>query len=252
VTAAPRTAAGAAGVAAPVVGLTAYGTRARWGGVWDTETVLLTRTYVDMVVAAGGVPVLLPPVPAAAGAVDRLDAVVLSGGPDVAPEHYGAAPHPRAGPPHGERDALELAVLERALARGVPVLGVCRGAQLLNVALGGTLVQHLSGSGVDHRSSVHDVLVTEGSRLHRVVGSPSVPVSSYHHQAIDVLAPDLQVVARAEDGVVEAVEHRTADVLGVQWHPEDLHRTSPTDAALFADLVDRAARHRLVLEGAVA
>ncbi len=178
--------------------------------------------------------------------------MLLPGGADLDPRRYGQEPLPTTEAVVEFQDTQDLAVARAVVDADLPTLAICRGMQVLNVALGGTLVQHLSGSAVDHRSSVHDVLVSEGSRLHRVVGSPSVPVSSYHHQAVDVLATDLQVAARAEDGVIEAVEHRSADVLGVQWHPEDLHRTSPTDAALFADLVDRAARHRLVLEGAVA
>ena len=128
--------------AGPLIGLTAYGERAAFG-VWDVDTVLLPRTYPDMVADAGGMPVLLPPRAEAAAAVDRLDAVVLAGGADIAADRYGALPHPRAGAPRPDRDATELAVLRRALDRGIPVLGVCRGAQLLNVALGGTLVQHL-------------------------------------------------------------------------------------------------------------
>ena len=111
--------------------------------MWERDAVLLPRTYIDIVLAAGGVPVLLPPTANAARAVDRVDAVLLSGGRDVAPDRYGAAPHPETGLPHPERDTAELVVLDRALELDLPVLGVCRGAQLLNVALGGTLHQHL-------------------------------------------------------------------------------------------------------------
>src|SRR5918996_2846719 len=128
--------------ARPIIGVTAYGEHARYG-VWDHEAVLLPRTSPGVVIAAGGVPVLLPPFPEAAAAVDRVDARVLSGGPDVAASRHGADPHPCTGAPRPERDAAEAAVLHRALQRGIPVLGVCRGAQLLNVALGGSLVQHL-------------------------------------------------------------------------------------------------------------
>ena len=126
----------------PVVGITAALERSRYA-VWERDAVLIARTYVDIVLDAGGVPVLLPPVVESAHAVDRVDAVLLSGGRDVAPDRYGAAPHPATGVAHPDRDAAELAVLDRALELDLPVLGVCRGAQLLNVAFGGTLHQHL-------------------------------------------------------------------------------------------------------------
>jgi gamma-glutamyl-gamma-aminobutyrate hydrolase PuuD len=226
----------------PVVGLTTYGEQAAWG-VWDTEAVLLPRSYPDMVVNAGGVPVLIPPFPEAAAAVDRLDALVLSGGPDIAPYHYGALPHPDSGLPRPERDATELAVLRRALELGIPVLGVCRGAQLLNVALGGTLLQHLpeqvGHTGHNPSPGVFGTIaitLDEGSRASAALGR-TVTAQCHHHQAIDRLAEGLVVTGRAGDGTIEAVE--TADgqqfVLGVQWHPER------DDPRLFTALV-RAAR----------
>lgn len=223
-----------------VVGVTAYGEQAAWGFWAGVEAVLLPRAYPDMVVAAGGVPVLLPPVVAAAGAVDRLDAVILSGGPDLDPGRYGAPPHPRAGPPRPERDAAETAVLHRALDRGIPVLGVCRGIQVLNVALGGTLTQHLPDAvghdGHNPRPGVFgpvEVALDPGSRAGRAIG-PGVTVSCHHHQAIDRLADGLVVTGRAADGTVEAVERPgRAFVVGVQWHPEQ----SSADARLFAALV---------------
>ncbi|TQM45446.1 gamma-glutamyl-gamma-aminobutyrate hydrolase family protein [Pseudonocardia cypriaca] len=226
----------------PLVGITAYGERARYG-VWDNAAVLLPRTYPDVVIAAGGVPVLLPPVLESAAAVDRLDAVVLAGGPDVGPDRYGASPHPRTGEPRPERDAAELAVLHRALERGIPVLGVCRGAQVLNVGLGGTLVQHVPDavghSGHNPSPGVFgtvEVALEPGSRVGAALGSTAT-VRCHHHQALDRLADGLVVTGRATDGLVEAVE--LADVpfvVGVQWHPEE----DATDVRLMAALVTAA------------
>jgi gamma-glutamyl-gamma-aminobutyrate hydrolase PuuD len=227
---------------APIIGITAYGEHARYG-VWHQDTVLLPRTYPDVVLAAGGVPVLLPPVTAAAAVVDRLDAVVLSGGPDVAPARYGAAPHPSTGTSRPDRDAAETAVLHRALERGLPVLGVCRGAQLMNVALGGTLVQHVPDAvgHTGHNPSpgvfgTTDVTLTPAGRVGAAVG-PAVSVLCHHHQAIDRVADGLVVTGRAADGTVEAVELAGRPfVVGVQWHPEQ----DATDIRLMAVLVAAA------------
>lgn len=229
----------------PVIGVTAYGEQARYG-VWDHEAVLLPRTYSDVVIAAGGVPVLLPPVPESAAAVDRLDAVVLAGGPDVGPDRYGAAPHPRTGAPRPERDAAELAVLHRALERGIPVLGVCRGAQILNVGLGGTLVQHVPDAvgHTGHNPSpgvfgTVEVALEPGSRTGAALG-PRATVRCHHHQALDRLADGLVVTGRATDGLVEAVERAGAPwVVGVQWHPEEV----ATDVRLMSALVRAAAEN---------
>jgi len=226
----------------PLVGITAYGEHTRYG-VWDHDAVLLPRTYPDVVIAAGGVPVLLPPFLESAAAVDRLDAVVLAGGPDVGPDRYGATPHPRTGEPRPERDAAELAVLHRALERGIPVLGVCRGAQVLNVALGGTLVQHVPDavghSGHNPSPGVFgtvEVALEPGSRVGAALGADAT-VRCHHHQALDRLADGLVVTGRAADGLVEAVELAGAPfVVGVQWHPEE----DATDVRLMAALVTAA------------
>ena len=233
-------------VSRPVVGVTTYSERARYG-VWDHETVLLPRTYPTMVVAAGGVPVLLPPVPESALAVDRLDAVVLAGGPDVDPGCYGASAHPLTGEPRPERDAAELAVLHRALDLGVPVLGVCRGAQVLNVGLGGTLLQHVPDA-VGHSGhnpspgvfGTNTVALELESRVGVALG-PQVSVRCHHHQALDRIADGLVVTGRAADGTVEAVEVAGAPfVVGVQWHPEE----DVTDIRLLEALVAAAGDHR--------
>ena len=232
------------GSSAPIVGITTYGERAAYG-VWDHDAVLLPRTYPDAVVAAGGVPVLLPPRVEVASAVDRLDAVVLAGGPDLDPVCYGATPDPRTGTPRPERDSAEFAVLGRALALDRPVLAVCRGMQVLNVALGGTLVQHLPDAvghaehnprpGVFGRTAV---TLDPGSRAAAALGG-TVTGQCHHHQAIDQLADRLVITGRAGDGTIEAVERPGLPwVLGVQWHPEQ------DDPRLFVALIAAALGRR--------
>jgi gamma-glutamyl-gamma-aminobutyrate hydrolase PuuD len=228
---------------APVIGITATLERSRYA-VWDRDAVLLAVTYVDIVLDAGGVPVLLPPVVESAHAVDRVDAVLLSGGRDVDPGRYGADPHPATGA-HPERDAAELAILNRALGLRRPVLGVCRGAQLLNVALGGTLHQHLPDVvGHDgHNRTLGEftdvgVRLDPAGRVGAAVG-PEVLVRCHHHQAIDRLAPGLVATGWAADGTVEAVELAgNPFVVGVQWHPEE----DAADIRLVAALVAAARR----------
>jgi len=229
----------------PVVGVTTYVERAAYG-VWDHEATLLPRTYADAVLRAGGAPVLLPTIgPALPEVVGRLDALVLSGGADVDPANYGREAHPRT-VSRPERDASELGLLAHALAAGVPVLAVCRGAQLLNVALGGTLVQHLPdvvgsddhqpGRGVFGR---FDVDLAAGSRAAGILGERA-SVLCYHHQAVDALGEGLVVSARDADGVVQAVE-RPGDpfVLGVQFHPEQ----DADDDRLFRAVVEAGRAH---------
>ncbi|MFI7139919.1 gamma-glutamyl-gamma-aminobutyrate hydrolase family protein [Streptomyces massasporeus] len=195
---------------------------ARWG-VWELEAALLPVGYPRLVQRAGGLAAMLPPDDTryAAQAVARLDGLVIAGGPDVEPVRYGAEREPRTGPPAPERDAWELALIEAALAARVPLLGICRGMQLLNVALGGTLVQHIDG----HAEAVgvfggHGVKPVPGSLYAGVVPEETF-VPTYHHQAVDRLGEGLVPSAYAADGTVEAVELPSADwVLGVQWHPE--------------------------------
>lgn len=226
----------------PLIALTCYHERARFG-VWDLDTALLPRSYVDMVVAAGGVPVLLPSVAAAVRAVDAVDGLVVTGGPDLDPARYGADRHPHTGPARDDRDLAELAKLRRALARGIPVLGVCRGMQVLNVALGGTLVQHLPETvGHDRHRPTPGVFGTTlvdldaDGRAGAAVG-PRVQVHCHHHQAVDRLGDGLVVTGRATDGTVEALELAGAPfVVGVQWHPEQ----DAADCRLFAALVRAA------------
>ena len=182
-----------------------------------------------------------------ADVADRLaafDGVVLPGGADVDPGRYGADRDPRTRDTVAFQDEFDFAVTREVLETGMPALAICRGMQVLNVALGGTLVQHVEETTTFHHNAVHPVSVHIGSRLHAIVGEETIEVSSYHHQALGRLGVDLIVTAVAGDGIVEAIEHRHADIVAVQWHPEDRHATSVTDAALFADLVDRARKRK--------
>ncbi|MFC8957667.1 gamma-glutamyl-gamma-aminobutyrate hydrolase family protein [Streptomyces sp. NPDC057101] len=206
----------------PIIGVTTYLDQARWG-VWDMRAALLPARYPRLVQESGGLAVMLPPdgPEAAAAVVARLDGLVVAGGADVEPVRYGAERDPRTGPPARERDAWELALIDAALASGTPLLGICRGMQLLNVALGGTLVQHLDGH-VDAVGVVglHAVKPVPGSRYASLVPELT-EVPTYHHQAVDRLGAGLAASAHAEDGTVEAVELADpAWALGVQWHPE--------------------------------
>ncbi|MFD6951741.1 gamma-glutamyl-gamma-aminobutyrate hydrolase [Nocardiopsis sp. TSRI0078] len=234
----------------PVIGISTYAEQARWGRVWDMAAALLPRAYVDSVAASGAVPVLLPPVTGAAGAagaVDRLDGLLLAGGGDIAPDRYGQDTGEHTAGVQSARDSAESDLLAGALARGMPVLGVCRGMQLLNVARGGSLHQHLPDvvghDGHRRRPGVfdaHPVTVDAGSRLARILGRTRLEVPAYHHQAVADLGEGVVATARADDGTVEAVEYADADgVVGVQWHPE-----MGEDPALFDWLTERAAAFR--------
>ena len=228
----------------PVVGITTYREPASWG-VWRRPADLLGAAYADAVVDAGGAPVLLPPSPATAlDVLPALDAVVLAGGADLDPQRYGADRDPATGPPRADRDEAELRLARACLDGATPLLAICRGLQVLNVALGGDLVQHLpdapgraphrGGDGVFHERSVQ---VLPGSLLAATVGD-SLDVHCYHHQAVGRLADGLRAVAWSEDGVVEAVEPVDAVgfVLAVQAHPEE-----SADRRVFAALVEAAA-----------
>jgi putative glutamine amidotransferase len=208
-------------------------------------------TYARAIEAAGGVPVVMPPLASTAipALVNRLDGLLLSGGPDLAPAAYDQRPHVELGSTEPRLDAFEYAVVREALALDLPILGICRGAQALNVACGGTLHQHLPDlpeATLAHRqaeqgeATTHVVDLLPGSRLSRIVGSARLTVNSFHHQAVDRLGDGLRVSARAPDGTIEAIEDpRRGFVLAVQWHAEMLLELEP-HRALFEELVSVA------------
>lgn len=221
----------------PLIGISTYQQEASWG-VWTLPAALVPAGYPRLVQRSGGLAALLPPGdPAtAAAAVARLDGLVIAGGADVQPARYGAEPDPRTGPPSLDRDAWELALIEAALAAGVPLLGICRGLQLLNVALGGTLVQHLDGhAGPPGVFDKHEITPVPGTLLARALPEP-VSVPTYHHQAVDRLGRGLLVSAHAADGTVEALELPDGPgfALAVQWHPEAGDDTRVMDALVAA------------------
>jgi putative glutamine amidotransferase len=230
----------------PLIGITSYAEEIRWG-VWTEDAALVPLAYVRAVERAGGRPLVVPPSDdGLEETLDALDGVILSGGGDLDPELYGAEPHDETDAPRAERDAAELRLLEAALDRDMPVLAICRGSQLLNVARGGDLVQHLPET-VGHEQhrhepgsfSDHDVKVEAGSRLGGLLGDRA-PVKSHHHQGYGRIGSGLREVAWAEDGVVEGLEDVDKRfALGVLWHPEE-----GEDFALFQGLVDEAQRYR--------
>ncbi|GAA2437332.1 gamma-glutamyl-gamma-aminobutyrate hydrolase family protein [Streptomyces glaucus] len=227
----------------PLIGVSTYlEAGARWG-LWELEAALLPAGYPRLVQRAGGLAAMLPPdAPEhAAATVARLDGLVIAGGPDVEPARYGAERDPRTGPPARARDAWELALIEAALAVRLPLLGICRGMQLLNVALGGTLVQHVDGhAGAPGVFGRHPVEPVPGT-VYAAAVPEETSVPAFHHQAVDRLGAGLAVSAHAADGTVEAVELPPGDgwALGVQWHPE-----MGEDLRVMRALVEAAARQR--------
>ena len=230
----------------PVVGITSYAQEASWG-VWHVPAALVPLAYVDAVERAGGRALVVPPAEEdVEETLDVLDGIVFSGGADVDPARYGAEAHPESDTPQTRRDAGELALLSASLERDMPTLAICRGAQLLNVARGGDLVQHLPehvGSD-DHKRipgefAVHPVEIKAGSRLAAIVG-PGPQVTSHHHQALGTVGDGLVETAWAADGTLEAVEDPALRfAVGVQWHPE-----AGEDARLFEALVEQAREYR--------
>ncbi len=233
-------------VSRPLIGITSYVTPASFG-VWEAEAALVPYGYVRAVDRAGGRALLVPP---AEGAVDEtldaLDGLIFSGGSDIEPDLYDQEPHPETSGVVLERDSAELSLLRAALERDLPVLAICRGSQVLNIALGGDLVQHLPDLvGHDRHKelpgtfSEHDVAIESGTRLAGLLGDHAT-VKSHHHQGYNRLGADLRPAARDGDGTVEAIEAPSLRfAVGVLWHPE-----AGEDGRLFEALVEEAANYR--------
>jgi putative glutamine amidotransferase len=227
----------------PLVGLTTYVTHARYSH-WDLEAALIPSRYVDAIERSGGRPILLPPATIGIDeTLDAIDALVLPGGPDIDPQLYGQQPHPETRDIDRRRDEAELRLLHGVLQRNMPLLGICRGGQAINIAFGGDLYQHLPevvGHGrhkhhLPDRFIPHDIQVTPGTRLARAIGSQAT-VQSRHHQGFRRLGSGLIEAAVTADGLIEAVEAPGQQfVLGVLWHAE-----VSTDTPLFTALLEHA------------
>lgn len=216
------------------------------------EAVIGCR-YIEAIALAGGIPVMIPPIDLALleDLLDeRIDGICIPGGMDVDPRFYGAEPDANLGPTDPDFDEFELALLKRVAERKIPLVAICRGVQVLNVSRGGTLIQHLPDhSDLAHRQQEagdvegHSIELDPESRLASLTGTSSFGVNTYHHQAIDQVGSGLRVVARAPDGVIEAVEEDGLGfVLGLQWHAE-LMAPRDIEAAVFAGLVEAASEH---------
>lgn len=237
----------------PRVGVTAYRAEVEWGGTWRKNAAFIPDEYLDFATAGGGVPVVLPALAGhAEEAVDGIDALILSGGPDVAPERYRAAQDAQAENTDLHRDSWDFAVLRAALERDLPVLAICRGLQVLNVAYGGTLHQHVPNvvQSNAHRISVgtfqrNTVRVVPGSKLESIIGA-GIAAPCHHHQSVAEVGAGLVPCAYATDGVIEALEDtERAFVVGVQWHPEE-----DADVSLSEALVSAATSRNQARSGA--
>jgi putative glutamine amidotransferase len=219
----------------------------------------LSDTYTSAVVAAGGIPVILPAhIDAIDDMLEALDGIIFSGGGDIEASHWGEEPHEKAGGFDKERDAFELQAIKKAVERDMPMLGICRGIQTINVALGGSLVQDIPDQmpgSQEHRQHVdgkmrddvsHPVTIEANDNLlHRIIGDTTLETNSFHHQALKDVGEGLEVIARSEDGVIEAVWNPAMSFgLAVQWHPEMLAATHSRHAAIFDALVQAAARKK--------
>ena len=227
----------------PLIGIAAHQALVPEGDI-EAFHYVVNVAYAKAVRKAGGVPILLPLVEPddAAGLLDRVDGLLMTGGGDVDPASYGAAPDPMTSRTDPSRDARDIELCRIAVERDLPTLAICRGSQVLNVALGGTLVQHIEKHFEIERynETVHDVDVDPSARLSQWLGTPTVGVNTLHHQAIDTVGEGLKIVAHAGDGTIEGIEAEGARVVGVQWHPELLRHRSD-HLALFESLVRLAA-----------
>jgi putative glutamine amidotransferase len=238
--------------ATPIVAVTATSETVK-----GSSRIRLNRAYTDALTGAGLLPLVVPPMAAtsAAALLDRVDGLVLTGGEDIDPALFGEARQPATGPANDLRDECELALAREAAARRMPLLAICRGIQVLNVALGGSLVQDipaLVGGSLEHDAEaarsqrVHPVTVGAGTRLHEITGSDAISTNSFHHQSVARLAAGMRVTATSPDGVIEAMEaaDRAWWAVGVQWHPEELTGTPEDwDRRLFAAYAQAVAGH---------
>ncbi len=230
----------------PLVAISGSDQQATWGA-WNDMATLVPSAYPAAIEAAGGCPVVVAATADPRVISERFDAVLLSGGGDLDSRLYGAEPHAEAQPPDPGRDSFEVKLLDACCLRDIPLLAICRGLQVLNVARGGTLHQHLPDAvgntahlPVPGRFARHDVRIDPGSRLFEVLGSERLSVPTHHHQAVDCLGSGLVPTAWADDGVIEAVEDPALKfLLAVQWHPE-----VGEDLSLFRALVNAAASVR--------
>jgi len=233
----------------PLIGITSYLDKTR-----PLAYCALKESYVEAVKTAGGIPVILPVVdPEMAGALlERIDGLLFSGGGDIAPWLFGQEPAPGIGAWDTRRDAFELALCREAWERHIPMLGICRGCQVMNVALGGSLIQDIGRTVADallHDSAVppeelaHEIELADGSRAERLFGTRRLRVNSFHHQAVDRPAPVLEITGRSADGVVEALEAKDGRfAVALQFHPEGLFLRYPEFLAPFAALVRACSR----------
>lgn len=230
----------------PIIGITTKGQHElAVSNIYYKRLYTMPALYVEAVRRAGGIPLLIPPGDAYwKDILERVDAVIFSGGSDVSPARYGGDNHPNLTTLDAERDETEIAMAQYLITTDKPILAVCRGMQMMNVALGGTLHPHIPDiREVDiHRDNggwtVHDVTVDDDSLLASVMGTTAVNTYSGHHQAVADIAPNLSVIATAPDGIVEALEHKSHPwMLAIQWHPEKSAATDPTQQALFDELV---------------
>lgn len=241
----------------PIIGITLSEAEAVGAVRWPLRRGFdyLKRQYYQAVLKAGGIPVLLPNIgndSAAEVLLDLVQGLLVTGGLDLHPKYFGQRPHKKLTRTTVARDRFELRAIELSLKKGIPVLGICRGLQVLNVSFGGTLYQDLSS--VPHRTLrhadpkqtarvFHKVEITKGSRLYRIIGRSSIEVNSSHHQAIDTIGTGLRSVAFSEDGLIEGVEHSDSNfVIGVQWHPEMTQRRIHSRRLFRALVMEAAAR----------
>lgn len=214
--------------------------------------VYVSEDYHISVANSGGIPIVLPffDPELSLETLKLCDGIILSGGEDVDPFYYGQEPHQKLGRTIPLRDEVEIAIVNTALENNIPILAICRGVQLLNVALGGTLIQDIPSQvkdsimheqhsrGQERNRATHWAEITENSKLHQILGESKVRVNSLHHQALDHVADELEVVAVASDGIVEAVEHKSSlFTIGLQWHPESLSSKDPIMKKLFDQLI---------------